>query len=102
MSVFRSFLFAPANHARRAEKAFTLGADAVILDLEDACAVAEKAASRAKVAEAMRMPRDCLGYVRVNPLGTEFAYGDFVEVIHPGLDGVILPKVQNQRNIGGM
>lgn len=95
MSVFRSFLFAPANHARRTEKAFTLGADAVILDLEDACAVAEKAASRAKVAEAMRKPRDCLGYVRVNPLGTEFAYGDLVEVIQPGLDGVILPKVQS-------
>ena len=95
MSVFRSFLFAPANHARRTEKAFTLGADAVILDLEDACAVAEKAASRAKVAEAMRKPRDCLGYVRVNPLGTEFAYGDFVELIQPGLDGVILPKVQS-------
>ena len=93
MSVFRTFLFAPANHPRRREKAFTLGADAVILDLEDACAVSEKAASRAKVAEAMRRPRTCLGYVRVNPLATEFAYGDFVETIQPGLDGVILPKV---------
>jgi citrate lyase subunit beta/citryl-CoA lyase len=95
MSVFRTFLFAPANHPRRREKAFTIGADAVILDLEDACAISEKAASRVKVAEAMRQPRKCLGYVRVNPLTTEFAYGDFVETIHPGLDGVILPKVES-------
>ena len=35
-AVLRSFLFAPGNHPRRVEKAFTLGADAVILDLEDA------------------------------------------------------------------
>ena len=33
MGTFRTFLFAPANHPRRTEKAFTLGADAVILDL---------------------------------------------------------------------
>ena len=32
MSVFRSFLFAPGNHARRVEKCLTVGADAVILD----------------------------------------------------------------------
>jgi citrate lyase subunit beta/citryl-CoA lyase len=93
MSVFRTFLFAPANHPRRREKAFTLGADAVILDLEDACAISEKAASRAEVVRAMQQPRNCLGYVRVNPLSTVFAYGDLVETIHRGLDGVILPKV---------
>ena len=38
----RSFLFAPGNHARRVEKALTLPADAVILDLEDAVAISEK------------------------------------------------------------
>ena len=99
MSVFRTFLFAPANHPRRREKAFTLGADAVILDLEDACAVSEKAASRAHVAAAMRQPRSCLGYVRVNPLSTTFAYGDFVETLQPGLDGVILPKVESAADL---
>jgi len=36
----RSFLFAPGNHARRVEKALSLDADAVILDLEDAVAIA--------------------------------------------------------------
>jgi citrate lyase subunit beta/citryl-CoA lyase len=99
MTVFRSFLFAPANHPRRVEKAFTLETDAVILDLEDACAISEKAASRVKVTEAMARPRRCLGYVRVNPLATEFAYGDLTETVRPGLDGVVLPKVESASDL---
>jgi citrate lyase subunit beta/citryl-CoA lyase len=99
MTVFRSFLFAPANHPRRVEKAFTLDADAVILDLEDACAVSEKAASRPRVTEAMARPRHCLGYVRVNPLSTPFAYGDLAQTIRPGLDGVVLPKVESASDL---
>jgi len=100
MSVFRSFLFAPANHPRRREKAFTLEADAVILDLEDACAVSEKAASRAPAIEALRAKGACLGYIRVNPLSTPFAYGDLVEVVRPGLDGIVLPKVESAADVG--
>lgn len=99
MGAFRSFLFAPANHPRRREKAFTLGADAVILDLEDACAIPEKAASRPLVVEAMRAKRDCLGYVRVNALSTPFAQDDIVETVRQGLDGVVLPKVESAANI---
>ncbi|MBO9354778.1 CoA ester lyase [Bordetella petrii] len=99
MPVLRSFLFAPANHPRRVEKAFTLAADAVILDLEDACAVSEKAASRPKVVQAMQAPRACLGYVRVNPLPTPFAYGDLTETVRPGLDGVLLPKVESAADL---
>ncbi|ARP84117.1 CoA ester lyase [Bordetella genomosp. 8] len=95
MTVLRSLLFAPANHPRRVEKALALQADAVILDLEDACAISEKVASRVKVSQAMALPRGCLGYVRVNPLSTEFAYGDLVETVRPGLDGVVLPKVES-------
>ncbi|OZI63003.1 HpcH/HpaI aldolase/citrate lyase family protein [Bordetella genomosp. 11] len=99
MTVFRSFLFAPANHPRRVEKALALEADAVILDLEDACAISEKAASRPKVNEAMARPRRCLGYVRVNPLSTEFAYGDLTATVRPGLDGVVLPKVESASDL---
>ena len=94
MSTFRTFLFAPANHPRRTEKAFTLGADAVILDLEDACAVSEKVASRPKAVLAMQQPRQCLGYIRVNPMSTIYAYGDLVETVQAGVDGLILPKVE--------
>lgn len=94
MSVFRSLLFAPGNHPRRVEKAFSLGADAVILDLEDACAVAEKAATRPVVVEALRRPRDCLGYVRINALSTEYAYDDLLTVVTHGVDGIIVPKIE--------
>ena len=41
-SGIRSFLFVPGNHPDKLAKVFTYGADAVILDLEDACADADK------------------------------------------------------------
>jgi citrate lyase subunit beta/citryl-CoA lyase len=94
MSVFRSFLFAPGNHARRVEKALQLDADAVILDLEDAVANAEKAATRSKVVEALQRPRTGLGYVRVNGATTEWCHGDIAAVVAKGVDGIILPKVE--------
>jgi citrate lyase subunit beta/citryl-CoA lyase len=91
----RSFLFAPGNHQRRVEKALSLDADAVILDLEDAVATAEKAATRAAIVAALAGPRTGWLYVRVNAVDREFCYGDLVAVARPGLDGVILPKVEN-------
>jgi citrate lyase subunit beta/citryl-CoA lyase len=93
MSLLRSMLFAPGNHARRVEKALTLDADAVILDLEDACPVAEKVATRPVVVAAFQKPRRALGYVRVNALSTEFGYGDLSAVVQRGVDGVMLTKV---------
>ena len=48
----RSFLFTPANHRAGVEKVFEVGADAVILDLEDAVAISEKPAARQCVVEA--------------------------------------------------
>jgi citrate lyase subunit beta / citryl-CoA lyase len=91
----RSFLFAPGNHARRVEKALSLDADAVILDLEDAVATAEKVATRELVTGAFARPRRGLLYVRVNAVDTEFCFGDLVAIVQPGLDGVILPKVES-------
>jgi citrate lyase subunit beta/citryl-CoA lyase len=90
----RSFLFAPGNHARRVEKALSLDADAVILDLEDAVAIAEKPATRGLIAEALTRQRTGLLYVRLNAVDTEFCYGDLVAVVQRGLDGLILPKVE--------
>ncbi|MBK7251100.1 MAG: hypothetical protein IPI06_09555 [Gammaproteobacteria bacterium] len=53
-SGLRSFLFAPGDHARRVAKALTCGADAVILDLEDAVVPAA-----AKEASARQSPKPC-------------------------------------------
>jgi citrate lyase subunit beta / citryl-CoA lyase len=97
--IYRSFLFAPGNHARRVEKAFSLDADAVILDLEDACPIAEKVATRSIVVAACQSRRTCLGYVRVNATSTEYGYGDIVAVVHTGVDGIVLPKVETADEI---
>ncbi len=99
MPPLRSFLFAPGNHPRRVEKALTLDADAVILDLEDAVAIAEKPATRKAVVAAYGEPRTGLLYVRVNAADTEFCHGDFTAIVQTGLDGIILPKVENAATI---
>ena len=57
MPLYRTLLFAPGNHPRRIEKALGLGADAVILDLEDSVPPADKAATRAPVAQALAQRR---------------------------------------------
>ncbi len=96
---FRSWLFAPGNHPRRVEKALGLDADAVILDLEDAVAVAEKEATRPMVVEALQGPRKCLGYIRVNAYDTDFCFGDLQAVVRSGVDGIMLPKLETADQI---
>ena len=95
----RSFLFAPGNVARRVEKALTLDADAVIVDLEDSVALAEKAATRKAVAAALERPRRPRGYVRVNAPSSVFCFGDLNEVLHRGVEGVVLPKVESAADL---
>jgi len=87
-------LFAPGNHPRKVEKVFQAGADVVILDLEDAVAIAEKPKTRKTVIEALKKQHRGLGYVRINSLDTEFAWGDFSEIVGPWIDGIVLPKVE--------
>ena len=92
---WRSFLFAPANHDRMAVKVFQAGADAAILDLEDAVAVAEKPAARADAVAALQRPRSCKGFVRVNAAETEWCFGDMEAIVGPWLDGIVLPKLES-------
>ena len=100
MPFFRSFLFAPGNHPRRVAKAFTLGADVVILDLEDSVAVSDKPGARKPVAAALSDPsRPGRGYVRVNAMGTPFCFRDLLETIGPGVAGVVLPKVESAADL---
>ena len=96
---FRTLLFAPGNHPRRVEKALCLKADAVILDLEDAVAVAEKVGTRAIVVEALQSERSGLGYVRVNAYDTDFCFGDLLVVVANGVDGIVLPKVETSAQL---
>ncbi|MDJ0928517.1 MAG: CoA ester lyase [Gammaproteobacteria bacterium] len=96
----RSILFAPGNHARKLDKVFTLGADAVILDLEDAVPPAEKAAARNAVVTAMQLPRECRGYIRVNAPGTGYCREDLAAIVGAApVDGVVLPKAESAADI---
>ncbi|MEE8197784.1 MAG: CoA ester lyase [Acidiferrobacterales bacterium] len=99
MELLRTMLFAPGNHPRKVEKVFGVGADAVILDLEDAVAIDEKVAARQAVLEALKKPRPCKGYVRVNALDTPFCYGDLLAVVGRWLDGVVLPKAESAAHV---
>ena len=99
MTLNRSFLFAPGNVARRVEKALTLEADAIIVDLEDSVALAEKAATRKSVAQALTRPRRGRGYVRVNAPSSEFCYRDLVETLHRQVDGVVIPKIESAADL---
>lgn len=99
MNLNRSFLFAPGNVARRVEKALTLEADAIIIDLEDSVATGEKAVTRKSVAEALSRPRRGRGYVRVNAPSSEFCYRDLVETLHRKVDGVVVPKIESAADL---
>ena len=93
----RSFLFTPANHPRRVEKVFEVGADAVILDLEDAVAVSEKAGARQCVVDAFsaRPNSGTHYYVRLNSIDTPYCEEDIKATVGPWLHGVVLPKVES-------
>jgi citrate lyase subunit beta / citryl-CoA lyase len=99
MELNRTCLFAPGNHPRKVEKVFGSGCDVVILDLEDAVAVAEKEATRAVVVDALNKPRRCRGYVRVNSVDTAYCYGDIEATVGPWLDGMVLPKVERAADL---
>jgi citrate lyase subunit beta/citryl-CoA lyase len=99
MALDRSYLFAPGNVPRRVEKAFTLEADVVIVDLEDSVATSDKEATRKPVAEALARPRKGRGYVRVNAPSSPFCYGDLVATLQKGVDGVVLPKVESAADL---
>ncbi|GIX13682.1 MAG: (3S)-malyl-CoA thioesterase [Paracoccaceae bacterium] len=91
----RSVLYMPGSRPRALEKARSLPADALILDLEDAVAPAEKPAAREMVAAALRAggygPRELV--VRINALDTEWGPADLAAACAAGADAVLLPKV---------
>jgi malyl-CoA/(S)-citramalyl-CoA lyase len=94
----RSELAVPGTNVRAMEKAPTLGADVVFLDLEDAVAPDDKEQARTNVIEALGAhdwSRTAVS-VRVNGLDTHWCYRDIVDVVEARgqvLDTVLVPKV---------
>jgi len=93
ISTLRSLLFAPAAEERKLRKALEAGADAVIADLEDGTAPAEKEAARA-IVEAVFAGEDarCARIVRLNAADTQWFAGDLELVAGLAVDFLMLPK----------
>jgi malyl-CoA/(S)-citramalyl-CoA lyase len=94
----RSELAVPGTNVRAMEKAPTLGADVVFLDLEDAVAPDDKEQARTNVIDALTSHdwSACAASVRINGLDTHFCYRDVVEVVEAAgdrLDTILIPKV---------
>jgi len=97
----RSVLYMPGSNTRAIEKARTLPADAVILDLEDSVAPEAKAAARQQVMDAVAAgsfgPREVV--VRINGLDTQWWLDDLNAVAKAKPDAVLVPKVSSPNHL---
>ncbi|MDB5511130.1 MAG: citE [Enterovirga sp.] len=96
----RSFLFVPGDSEKKLGKGQAAGADALILDLEDAVAPARKALARDLVA-AYLAAHGGAGpqlWVRINPLD-EGGVADLAGIVRPGLDGIMIPKIDGPADV---
>src|SRR5262245_36804632 len=96
----RSVLYMPGSNPRAIEKARSLPADAVILDLEDSVAPEAKAAARQQVMDAVTTgfgAREVI--VRINGLDTQWWLDDLNAVARAKPDAVLVPKVSSPNNL---
>jgi citrate lyase subunit beta/citryl-CoA lyase len=97
----RSVLYMPGSNARALEKAATLPADALILDLEDAVAPDAKDLARDQVCAAVRERRfgNREVVVRVNGLDTPWGHDDMAFAALAGPDAILVPKVNDAGDV---
>lgn len=88
----RSYLFVPANRPERYDRACTAGADAVIVDLEDAVPPGDKDSARDALAAWLTPDKSVL--VRVNAVDTPWHADDLTLCTLPGVAGIVLPKAE--------
>ena len=97
----RAWLFVPGDSERKLAKAEGIGADVLILDLEDAVAAERRPAGRALVREYLSARRVTSGarrpelWVRINPLASGEALADLAGVMPGAPDGIVLPKTDS-------
>jgi citrate lyase subunit beta/citryl-CoA lyase len=104
MDFLRSWMFVPGHRQRMIDKALGLNADAVMLDIEDGVAPSEKDTARSQIAATLeqthgRGARQPVRYVRINAVGHERMHADLAAVLRPGLDGLVLPKVESAEHV---
>ena len=91
----RSYLFAPGHNEKLLARVFDTGADAVILDLEDAVPPHAKAQARSMVSDALA---DRPAWVRINAVGSELAAAD-LEAVTGLAAGIRIPKVESADDV---
>jgi citrate lyase subunit beta/citryl-CoA lyase len=99
MKPYRSFLFIPGNRQRMLAKGPTTGADALLLDLEDAVPSDQKDVARAMVREYVPTVAGPSVFARINAVVTGLAREDLEAVAVPGLQGIFVPKVESAEEI---
>jgi citrate lyase subunit beta/citryl-CoA lyase len=90
----RSMLFVPADSERKLARGLESVADALILDLEDSVAAANRPTARRLAREFLKAhgPDRILRYVRINPLASGVALDDLAATVAGRPDGILLPK----------
>jgi len=96
MDIFRSLMFVPGNSEKMLTKAIGLeNLDAAMFDLEDGAPPDQKDVARELVAEMLGRPAGGpRRYVRINAIATDRMEADLHAVVRPGLEGLVLPKVE--------
>ncbi len=93
--LLRSVLYIPASNARALDKARTLPVDALIIDLEDSVAPADKEAARHNAAQALETPyAHKTVLLRINGVDTPYYHADLALAGKVAVAGVLLPKVE--------
>jgi citrate lyase subunit beta / citryl-CoA lyase len=98
----RSYLLAPGSHERLLQEVFGAGADAVVLDLEEAVAAEHKTLARQLVAATLRQHAEETRpdtFVRINPVESGAWREDLDAVVGPGLDGVRVARTETAHEI---
>ena len=97
----RTLLFVPGNQERRLDKARSIPADALILDLEDSVPLAEKDSARLMVSSSINglAVSGRKIFVRTNALSTDYAASDIKAVVISGISGICLPKSESADDI---
>ncbi|MGE5563443.1 MAG: HpcH/HpaI aldolase/citrate lyase family protein [Bacillota bacterium] len=90
----RSWLFVPADSEKKIGKALDSDADAIILDLEDSVAPANKASARDILKNLPQRTERPQLWVRINPIGSEFHREDLHLISVADIHGIVLPKAE--------
>jgi citrate lyase subunit beta/citryl-CoA lyase len=99
MSNCRSWLFVPADSEKKVAKALDSEADAIIFDLEDSVAPAQKAAAREILQHLPARSGGPQWWVRINPLGSEFHKDDLHLIGLADVHGIVLPKAESGADV---